>query len=221
MKLSPLCASAWASSRPETELLLACAKPSIDSTTSAQIEDLLTEQIDWEYLLRIATQHGIMPLLYQRLQSLHAEAVDQSALGHLRERFRGNAYRNLFLAEELCRVLRLLEGHGIEPDARVVLARGDVHDPDLNRMSITVGEVRTSPDLRVATVYVLPLGGRDAETALDLLARNKGELRRVVSKKLALKFAPDLRFQLDETFDRLDESRRLFAQDAVRRDLES
>ena len=102
-----------------------------------------------------------------------------------------------------------------------VLARGDVHDPDLNRMSITVGEVRTSPDLRVATVYVLPLGGRDAETALDLLARNKGELRRVVSKKLALKFAPDLRFQLDETFDRLDESRRLFAQDAVRRDLES
>ena len=99
-----------------------------------------------------------------------------------------------------------------------VLARGDVHDPDLNRMSITVGEVRTSPDLRVATAYVLPLGGQGQEDVLKLLARNKGELRRAVSKKLALKFAPDLRFQLDETFDRMDDTRRMLNQDAVRRD---
>jgi ribosome-binding factor A len=101
-----------------------------------------------------------------------------------------------------------------------VLARGDVHDPELNRLSITVGEVRTSPDLKIATAYVLPLGGGDAEAALDLLARNKSELRRAVSKKLTLKFSPDLRFRLDDTFDRLDETRRLFAQEAVRRDLD-
>ncbi|WP_425044439.1 30S ribosome-binding factor RbfA [Primorskyibacter sp. S87] len=101
-----------------------------------------------------------------------------------------------------------------------VLARGDVHDPDLNRMSITVGEVRTSPDLRIATAYVLPLGGQGQEDVLKLLARNKGELRRAVSKKLALKFAPDLRFQLDETFDRMDDTRRMLDQDAVRRDLD-
>lgn len=100
-----------------------------------------------------------------------------------------------------------------------VLARGDVHDPELNRMSITVGEVRTSPDLRVATAYVLPLGGRGAEEALEALRRNKGELRRVVSKKLTLKFSPELRFTLDETFDRMDETRRLLAQDDVQRDL--
>ena len=99
-----------------------------------------------------------------------------------------------------------------------VLARGDVHDPDLNRMSITVGEVRTSPDLKVATAYVLPLGGQGQEYVLKLLARNKGELRRAVSKKLTLKFAPDLRFQLDETFDRMDDTRRMLNQDAVRRD---
>ncbi|SFT92828.1 ribosome-binding factor A [Sedimentitalea nanhaiensis] len=98
--------------------------------------------------------------------------------------------------------------------------RGDVHDPDLNRLSITVGEVRTSPDLRVATAYVLPLGGQGQEDVLKLLARNKGELRRMVSKKLALKFAPDLRFQLDETFDRMDDTRRMLDQDAVRRDLD-
>lgn len=99
-----------------------------------------------------------------------------------------------------------------------VLARGDVHDPDLNRMSITVGEVRTSPDLKIATAYVLPLGGQGQEDVLKLLARNKGELRRAVSKKLTLKFAPDLRFQLDETFDRMDDTRRILNQDAVRRD---
>ena len=99
-----------------------------------------------------------------------------------------------------------------------VLARGDVHDPDLNRLSITVGEVRTSPDLRIATAYVLPLGGQGRGDVIDLLARNRGELRKLVAKKLALKFAPDLRFQLDETFDRMDETRRLFDQESVRRD---
>ena len=100
-----------------------------------------------------------------------------------------------------------------------VLARGDVHDPDLTRMPITVGEVRTSPDLKIATAYVLPLGGEGQDEVLKLLARNKGELRRAVSKKLTLKYAPDLRFQLDETFDRMDDTRRLFAQDVVREDV--
>lgn len=102
-----------------------------------------------------------------------------------------------------------------------VLARGDVHDPDLNRLSITVGEVRTSPDLRIATAYVLPLGGQGRDEVIALLARNKGELRRMVSKKLALKFAPDLRFQLDETFDRMDETREMLNRDEVRRDTTS
>lgn len=102
-----------------------------------------------------------------------------------------------------------------------VLARGDVHDPDLNRMSITVGEVRTTPDLKIATAYVLPLGGQGQEDVLQLLARNKGELRRAISKKLALKYAPDLRFRLDETFDQMDDTRRMLSQDAVRRDIDT
>lgn len=100
-----------------------------------------------------------------------------------------------------------------------VLARGEVHDPALNAMSITVGEVRTSPDLRVATAFVLPLGGRDADLALAALRRNRGELRRVISRRLDLKFAPEIRFALDDTFDRMDETRRLLSQDEVRRDL--
>ena len=102
-----------------------------------------------------------------------------------------------------------------------VLMRGDIHDPDLNRMSVTVGEVRTSPDLKIATAYVLPLGGQGQDEVLKLLARNKFELRRLVAKKLALKFAPELRFQLDQTFDQMDETRRMLNQDVVRRDADA
>ena len=102
-----------------------------------------------------------------------------------------------------------------------VLARGDVHDTDLNRLSITVGEVRMSPDLKIATAYVLPLGGEGQDEVLKLLARNKHELRRQVAKKLTLKFSPDLRFQLDQTFDRMDDTRRMLNQDVVRRDAEA
>lgn len=115
---------------------------------------------------------------------------------------------------------QLRVGEVIRRSLSEVLARGDIHDPELNRLSITVGEVTTSPDLRIATAYVLPLGGRGSEDTLKLLARNKGELRRMIGKKVGLKFTPDLRFQLDETFDRLDETRRLFSQDDVRRDIE-
>lgn len=101
-----------------------------------------------------------------------------------------------------------------------VLLRGDVHDPDLNRHSITVGEVRTSPDLKVATAYVLPLGGHGADEALAALRRNTRELRHLVAKEMTLKYAPDLRFVLDETFDRMDDTRRIFADERVRRDIE-
>ena len=102
-----------------------------------------------------------------------------------------------------------------------LLLRAEVHDPDLNRHSITVGEVKTSPDLKVATAYVLPLGGQGAEDALAALRRNAPELRHLVAKAMTLKYAPQLRFVLDETFDRMDDTRRLFADERVRRDLDA
>ena len=101
-----------------------------------------------------------------------------------------------------------------------VLARGDVHDPDLAGLSITVSEVRVSPDLRAATAFVLPLGGRGAQEAVKALARNKSELRRLVVKGLDLKYAPDLKFVTDETFDQMDETRRLLSDATVRRDVD-
>ncbi len=115
---------------------------------------------------------------------------------------------------------QLRVGEQIRRTLSDVLMRGDIHDPELNRLSVTVGEVRTSPDLKIATAFVLPLGGEGQDEIIGLLSRNKGELRRILGKKLALKFAPDLRFRLDETFDQLDETRRLFEDERVKRDVE-
>ncbi len=101
-----------------------------------------------------------------------------------------------------------------------VLVRGVLHEPDLDGVPITVGEVRCSPDLKVATAFVLPLGGRNAEGVLAALNRAKGELRRQVTRSVSLKFSPELRFRLDETFDRMDDTRRMLGDDRVRRDLD-
>ena len=101
-----------------------------------------------------------------------------------------------------------------------VLARGEVHDVDLSGVSITVGEVRVSPDLKVATAYVMPLGGTGVEGTIAALRRNQGELRRMVGAALATRFTPELRFRPDETFDRMDATRRLFSDPTVRRDIE-
>ena len=100
-----------------------------------------------------------------------------------------------------------------------VLNRSEIHDPDLNRMSISVGEVRLSNDLKVATVHIMPLGGKDIPAAIDALARNKYELRKRVASELTLKYAPDLRFRPDETFAAMDETRRLFSNPTVQRDI--
>jgi ribosome-binding factor A len=101
-----------------------------------------------------------------------------------------------------------------------ILIRGDFHDPDLDGASITVGEVRCSPDLKHATAFILPLGGHDAERILAALTRAKSELRRQLNRMISLKFSPELHFQLDDTFDRMDDTRRMLGADRVRRDLD-
>lgn len=101
-----------------------------------------------------------------------------------------------------------------------VLTRGEVHDPELNRMSITVGEVRVSPDLRVATAFILPLGGIAKDEALSALRRNRFALRHLVVHGMNIKFAPELRFELDDTYDRMEATARMFADEHVRQDLD-
>lgn len=101
-----------------------------------------------------------------------------------------------------------------------ILVQGEVHDPELNALSITVGEVRVTGDLRIATAYVLPLGGGARDEMLAALHRNRGELRRLVSRGLKLRHAPELRFEIDETYDLMDNARRMLSDENVRRDLD-
>ena len=102
-----------------------------------------------------------------------------------------------------------------------VLARGEVHDPVIETHLITVPEVRMSPDLRLATVYIMPLGGQDSTAVLAALDRNKRFLRGDVAERVNLKFAPDLRFRIDERFDEAERIERLLRSPQVRRDLDS
>ncbi|WP_019905268.1 30S ribosome-binding factor RbfA [Methylobacterium sp. 77] len=102
-----------------------------------------------------------------------------------------------------------------------VLQRGDIQDPVLNSHVITVPEVRMSPDLKIATAYIMPLGGLDEKPVIAALERNKKALRQEVARRVNLKFAPDLRFLRDETFDEADRIDALLRTDKVRRDLES
>lgn len=100
-----------------------------------------------------------------------------------------------------------------------VLMRGEVHDDTLSRLSITVAEVRVTPDLRIARAFVMPLGGQDIEAAMAALRRRQGELRHLVANGLGLRFAPELKFELDTTFDAMDNARRMFADPRVQADI--
>jgi ribosome-binding factor A len=100
-----------------------------------------------------------------------------------------------------------------------MLTRGDVHDPVLEGHLITVPEVRMSPDLRMATIYVMPLGGKDIKEVIEALDRNKRYLRGEIARHVNLKFAPEIRFHADERFDEAERIEKLLRTPAVQRDL--
>jgi ribosome-binding factor A len=100
-----------------------------------------------------------------------------------------------------------------------VLARGGSHDEVISSHSITVPEVHMSADLRLATIYVMPLGGRDEATVLAALERNQKYLRAEIVRRVNLKFAPDIRFRIDERFAEAERIERLLRSPEVARDL--
>jgi ribosome-binding factor A len=101
-----------------------------------------------------------------------------------------------------------------------MLIRADVHDPVLAAHMVTVPEVRMSPDLRLATIYVMPLGGRDQAEIMAAFERHKKYLRGEISRRINLKFAPEIRFMIDERFDEAARIERLLRSPEVARDLE-
>jgi ribosome-binding factor A len=101
-----------------------------------------------------------------------------------------------------------------------ILQRGEVHDPDLEGMVVTVPEVRMSPDLRLATAFVIPLGGKGADTLVATLERHRKFLRGEVAHRVDLRYAPELRFRLDESFEVGERIDALLRQPEVKRDLD-
>jgi ribosome-binding factor A len=100
-----------------------------------------------------------------------------------------------------------------------IFARGEVHDPVIESHRITVPEVQMSPDLRLATVYIMPLGGHDEKVVLSALDRNKRYLRGAIARRVNLKFAPDIRFNIDKRFAAADRIEQLLHSPEVRRDV--
>ena len=114
---------------------------------------------------------------------------------------------------------QLRVGELIRHEIADMLIRGEVHDPVIETHMITVPEVRMTPDLRLATIYVMPLGGRDAKDVLDALDRNKRYMRGEIARRVNLKFAPEIRFRIDERFDEAERIAKLLRTPVVQRDL--
>jgi ribosome-binding factor A len=122
--------------------------------------------------------------------------------------------------------------HGAEPSQRMLrvaelirhaaselLSRGEINDPVLEKHVITVPRVKMSPDLKLATLYVMPLGGKASDEVLKALDKHRAYLRGEIARKVNLKFAPDIRFKVDDTFDNFAQIDALLNSDKVRRDL--
>jgi len=99
-----------------------------------------------------------------------------------------------------------------------MLSRSEVHDDVIASHVVTIPEVRLSPDLKLATVYVVTLGDTGTEAVIEALNRNKKYIRGEVVRAVNLKFAPDLRFRRDETFDEASRIDALLASPKVRQD---
>ena len=115
------------------------------------------------------------------------------------------------------RMLRI--GELIRHTIAEMLSRSEIHDDVLASHVITIPEVRISPDLKLATVYVMPLGGENLKPVIEALTRNKKYIRTEVAHTLNLRYAPDLRFQEDKTFEEATRIDRLLDSPHVRQDV--
>jgi ribosome-binding factor A len=120
-------------------------------------------------------------------------------------------------AEPSQRMLRV--GELIRHAAAQLLARGEINDPILEKHVVTVSRVKMSPDLKLATIYVMPLGGAEEPEVLAALERHKKFLRGELAHHVNLKFAPEVRFRIDDTFDNASRIDALLNSERVKRDL--
>ena len=116
------------------------------------------------------------------------------------------------------RQLRL--GELVRHKVAEMLVRGEIHDDTLAGYVLSIPEVRLSPDLKLATIFIMPLGGADPKPVLAALDRHKRYIRGEVASAINLKFAPDVRFRFDDTFDEANRIDALLDSPKVRQDIE-
>ena len=116
------------------------------------------------------------------------------------------------------RMLRVAEL--IRHAAAELLTRGAIDDPVLASHVVTVPSVKMSPDLKLATIYVMPLGGKDVKPVVEALEKHRKFLRGEIAHKINMKFAPEIRFRIDESFENAAKIDALLARPDVRRDVE-
>ena len=146
--------------RPEAELLLCCARTSIESERVERIKALLKKEIDWLYLIRMMLAHGMLPLAYKWLKIACPEAIPAATMDQLRRQYEISAKRNAFMAEELVKVLTLFDRHGIiaipfKGAALAAYAYGDLSLRQYADLDILVKEsdVFRARDLLVSRSY--------------------------------------------------------------------
>ena len=114
---------------------------------------------------------------------------------------------------------QLRVGEALRHALAEVLRENEIRDPDLAGVSVTITQVKPSPDMRYATVYCEPLGGENAREVIAALNRHKGFLRGEMGKRIATKFTPDLRFVEDESFAEAQKIENILKSERVSRDL--
>lgn len=123
-------------------------------------------------------------------------------------------------SEDKAPSLRLLRAaENVRYAISTIIARGDVHDPDLAGVSVTVSEVRVSPDLRHAAVYIMPLGGVDQDVIIKALNKASGYIRGQLAKRVRMKYLPRLDFRIDESYDEASHINQLLANPRVMADV--
>lgn len=116
------------------------------------------------------------------------------------------------------RMLRV--GELVRHALAAVFARGDIEDEALHGAVLTVPEVRMTPDLKLANAYVMPLGGSHAEEIVEALNRHRKFIRGRIAPQINLKYAPEIRFYVDDTFEEAGRIDALLRSDRVKRDLD-
>ncbi|MFD1697077.1 30S ribosome-binding factor RbfA [Roseibium aestuarii] len=116
---------------------------------------------------------------------------------------------------------QLRVGELVRKELSDILTRGGLNDPDLDGIIVTIPEVRMTPDLKLATCFVMPLGGGDGDKVVKALTRCAKFLRGSVSRRITMKYMPDLRFILDTRFDDASRIDQLLHSSGVARDLDA